>query len=436
MTALAEVRLSEAPLGRPAWTWRGTTERAAVLACCADMVFQPILRPSGPGNSSPVDLFTAAALLLVALWATTSGRKLGAPYAVAFGLMIVAGGIAGLAGPLPGTSLLELCQDLVLLAWATALYNIARRPGVLRVLTATFAYSSVVWATVLVIGFLADIPAIEGISPAEGDRLLFTLGDPNYASAYWVVSLLIVFATKCPRRWVPRWYGYAMLIWAIVLTESNGGVLELVIGLGFIALVTVYRRQGFAAALGLVLVVLSVIGVGLQALPPSQIQTWALQTGQSYLVNSLGRSNGSSSQRTLLVQESFALYHSDGLLGSGPRTTKQLLIDRHYPYAKEAHDDYVAALTERGALGVVGLAMLVLVAGWRAGRALRAPPGAGRAAGLPRPVGLVAALLAMAVAGTYYQVLHFRFVWILLVLVAVLAAREDAPASTARRWAS
>ncbi|NIH83918.1 O-antigen ligase family protein [Amycolatopsis granulosa] len=412
-----------AELPRPA---RGTAERAAVLAAAGAMVFQPILRPAGPGNSSPVDLFTAATIVFVALWAATSGRKLGAPYLLSFGLMIVAGGIAGLAGPLPRTSLLEVFQDLVLIAWAVALYNIARRPGVLGMLTATFAYSSIVWATVLVVASLAHITPLEGISAAEGNRLLFTLGDPNYASAYWVVSLLVVFAAKRPRHWAARWFGYAMLVWAIVLSESNGGVLELGIGLGFLALVASYRRRGLVGALALAVSLAAVAGLGLRLVPFSQVQTWALQSGQSYLVNSLGRSNGSSSQRALLIQESMGLYHADGVLGSGPRTTKQLLIDRNYPYAKEAHDDYLAALTERGVAGAAGMVLLVLVAAWRASRALRAPPAAGFAAEVARPAGLVAALLAMAVAGTYYQVLHFRFVWILLVFVAVLASRPDA----------
>ncbi|MTD55132.1 O-antigen ligase family protein [Amycolatopsis pithecellobii] len=423
MTATMGLRAPLAELPRPQ---RGTAERATALAACTAMVFQPILRPSGPGNSSPVDLFTAATILFFVIWAATSGRKLGAPYVVPFGIMIVAGGIAGLAGSLPGTSLLEIFQDLVLIAWAVALYNIARRPGVLRWLTATFAYSSIVWATVLVVASLVGFTPLEGLSQAEGNRALFTLGDPNYASAYWVVSLLMVFAAKRPKHWPLRWFGYAMLTWAIVLTESNGGVLELLIAFGFLALVACYRRRGVVGALAVVLALASVVSLGLWLVPFSRLQTWALQSGQSYLVNSLGRSNGSSSQRTLLVQESMDLYQSDGVLGSGPRTTKQLLIERNYPYAKEAHDDYLAALTERGVFGVVGIAMLVLVAGWRAGRALRAPPGEGFAAEVARPAGLVAALLAMAVAGTYYQVLHFRFVWILLIFVAVLASRPDA----------
>ncbi|MFD0331483.1 hypothetical protein ACFQZC_33405 [Streptacidiphilus monticola] len=50
-----------------------------MTAACLAMVFQPILQPTGPGHTSPVDLFTLATLLLTGVWAATSGRRLGAP---------------------------------------------------------------------------------------------------------------------------------------------------------------------------------------------------------------------------------------------------------------------------------------------------------------------------------------------------------------------
>ena len=404
---------------------RGTAERAAVVVAVLAMVFQPILQPTGPGHTSPVDLFTLATLLLTAVWAATSGRRLGAPYILPMGLLVIGGGIAGLAGPLPGTSLLQLVQDLVLIAWTAALYNLARRPHVLRTLTTAFALSAVGWAALLDFSSLAHIAVIEGISETEGNRLLFTFGDPNYAAAYWVVSILVVFATRRPRRRALRWAGYALLLWAFALSESNGGVLELVVAFGFLAAAAVWRRHGLVAAIALVLVTVALVTTTLNAVPLSTVQNWAAQSGQTLLVNSVGRSDNSTSQRGTLIAESMQVYNSEGLLGTGPRTTKQILYDQQYPYAKEAHDDYLAALTERGPLGVIGIAALVLVAALRSGRVLRAPPRRGFAAEVPRPAGLVAALLAMGVAGAYYQVLHFRFVWILLAFVAVLASVPD-----------
>lgn len=402
-----------------------TLTGAVALVACAAMVFQPILRPSGPGNSSPVDVLTLATVLLSVLWAATCGRRLGGPYCLAGGLMLLSGAVAGLAGPLPGTSLINLGKELLLLAWCVALYNIARRPGVLRLLTASFAYAAVLWASVLVAATLLGVTAIEGISPTEGDRRLFTLGDPNYAATYWVVSLLMVYAVQRPRSRALRWYGYTMLLWALLLSQSNGGMLELGVAVVFLTAYRAYRTSGPAAATAVVLVVALAAGGALSAANLADVQDRARQSDHSVLVNTLGRSGASTEQRSTLLRESFQLYEQQWLTGSGPGTTKQLFEDQQFPYAKESHDDYLAALVERGPLGAVALLVLVASAVWRASRALRAPPGTGFAAQLPRPAGLVAALLALAVAGAYYEVLHFRFLWVLLALVAVLASTPE-----------
>ncbi|MFI7402300.1 O-antigen ligase family protein [Streptomyces sp. NPDC049541] len=399
--------------------------RTATLVACAAMVFQPILRPAGPGNSSPVDLLTVATVLVGALWAATCGRRLGAPYGVAAALLLLSGGIAGIAGPLPGISLVNLVKELALIAWCITLYNLARRPGVLRLLTSAFAYAAVVWASVLVAATLAQITAIEGISPTEGDRKLFTLGDPNYAATYWVVSIFMVFAAQRPRARLLRWFGYAMLVWALLLCQSNGGMLELGVGLVFLATYWAYRRSGPAGAAA---VVLAVVLAGIGALTTnavSEVRDWAQLSQRTELVNTVGRSGTSTEQRTTLMRESLQMYEDEWLTGSGPGTTKQLFQDRQFPYAKEAHNDYIAALVERGPLGVIGLLTLVLSAAWRSVRALRAPPGSRFAAQVPRPAGLVAALLGLTVAGAYYEVLHFRFLWALLAMVAVLASAPE-----------
>jgi O-antigen ligase len=400
------------------------TGTVAVVACAA-LVFQPILRPAGPGNSSPVDVLTVATVLLSVLWAATCGRRLGAPYALAGALMLLSGALAGLAGPLPGTSLLNLSREVLLLAWCLALYNIARRPGVLRLLTASFAYAAVVWASVLVAATFLDITAVQGTTPTEGDRKLFTLGDPNYAATYWVVSLLMVYAAQRPCRRALRWYGYAVLLWALLLSQSNGGMLELCVAVVFLGAYTAHGRGGLPAAAAVLLAVTLAAGAMFTSRQFTDVQDRARQSEQSVLVNTLGRSGTSTEQRSTLVDESLQLYEQQWLTGSGPGTTKQLFEDQQFPYAKEAHDDYLAALVERGPLGVVALLTLLLSAVWRATRALRAPAGTGFAAEVPRPAGLVAALLAMAVAGAYYEVLHFRFLWVLLALVAVLASTPD-----------
>jgi hypothetical protein len=397
---------------------RGSVEALAVVLMAAAIIAQPALTPTGPGNSSPVDVFILSSAVAVAIWATTARLRLRAPYILGAGLMILAGALAGMNGPLPGTSLVAVVQDVILIAWCTAVVAVASTPGRLRLLAAAWAYSAITCAVILLIGTFFQIGTITGVVAREGNRVLFTFGDPNYAATYWVLSIFIVYAVQAPRRGWLRWTGYTLLIGALALTESNGGAVELMAGWCLLILVATCRKWGIVAGAVPLLLVAATVTVTLQLVSISSMQAWARQSGSTLLVNSLGRSNDSSAQRSQLIAESFQLYDTDGVLGSGPSTTKELLSARGYAYAKEAHNDYLAALTERGPLGVLGMLVLVSSAAWRAGRILTRPHSAD-GPDLPHPVGLVAAALAAAIAGSYYEVLHFRFVWALLAMVAV-----------------
>jgi hypothetical protein len=392
-----------------------------VLAAVVSVALQPFLHPTGPGNSSPVDVAILVTILATGVWLAGIRVPVRAPYVMPVALMALGGAAAGLVGPLPGVSLLAVFQDLVIFAWSVAVTNLARRPGVTALFTGTWALLSICWASVLVGASVLGLTAVEGIVARDGNRALFTFGDPNYAATFWVCSIFFVHASQRPRNPWLRGLGYLLLVWSLVLSESNGGVLELLAGCAFVVIVAVHRRRGALAALATFLTIALVVGGTLTAVPISRIQTWARASGQPLLVNSVGRSDGSSSQRSILIHETLQLYTHDGIAGSGPGTTKELLTARQYAYAKEAHDDYLAALVERGPIGVLGILLLTAAAARWAARVLRGPPHGWIE--LPRTAGLVAALVVTALAGTYYEVLHFRFVWLLLALMAAVGAR-------------
>jgi O-antigen ligase len=99
-----------------------------------------------------------------------------------------------------------------------------------------------------------------------------------------------------------------------------------------------------------------------------------------------------------------------------------LLESRQYPYAKEAHDDYLAAITERGALGVLGLTLLFLAVGRRLAWSARDVVSGRRRVHLSmsHTVGCAA---AFATSAMFYEVLHFRQLWVFLALLAAHSAR-------------
>jgi O-Antigen ligase len=400
---------------------RGTVQRTAMVTLVAAIIFQPILHPTGPGNSSPVDLFTVAAVASAAVWITSSHHKARAPYIIPVALLVAAGAASGLFGALPGLALLTLVIDLLLFGWCTAVVNVLSVPRAMRCALVAWSWSGIFWAAVVIVAWLGHISALEGLQAAEGNRVLFTFGDPNYASTYWDATIFVVYATRTPSaRWM-RIVGYVMLAWALALTESNGGALALGISIFFLLLVRSHRKNGLVGAAATGLIITMAVGAFLVAFPLSSIRQWALSSGQPLLVNSIGRSAQSSNERGVLIVELKQLYEqSDGVLGLGPASTKPLLTTQLYPYANEAHNDFLAMLVERGPVGLLGLLLLIGAAIYWAVPIVRRKLSARYAAVVPLPVGLVAALLALSVNSFYEEILHFRFLWALLGIVAIL----------------
>ena len=80
------------------------------------------------------------------------------------------------------------------------------------------------------------------------------------------------------------------------------------------------------------------------------------------LRDSVGRSDGSAGEREALLREGARLWFAGEGTGVGPARTKATLLAFQAPYVKEAHNDYLATLLERGPIGVIGLLLLVLAA--------------------------------------------------------------------------
>jgi O-Antigen ligase len=395
-------------------------ERLAITATAAAVAMLPLLAPRSPANMAPVDALIAVAIGTCLLWAGASRHRWRWPYA-APGLLLMAGGALGaLVGPVPGAGLVALLQDAVLLAWCWAVANLASSPERLRVLLATWAYSALAWVAALFIGLAAGLPALTGQTPSEGTRTALTFGDPNYSASYYVISLMIIWASGYPRRRALRVVAYVLLVAALVSTGSNSGLVSLGVGTAVAVVLAVWRRAGAAVAV----VALAAILLGGAAVASrisfKDVQTAAHGSRFAILRDGLGRSEKSVAQRQMLLGESLQLYRSGGPLGEGPVSTKARLRARMAPFVKEAHDDYLAALIERGVLGVVGIALLIGGLAVRLARLVAAPLAGGFAAVVPRPHALVAAVVGTLVAMGVYELLHVRHMWALLAFVAAL----------------
>jgi len=409
--------------------------RLTQVSICVAVAALPLLRPAGPGNTGLVDLALLAAMMISALWASTRSHQIQLPYAMAVGLTVLAGAAAVTVGGSLGdagegiaaNSSLALVQDIFVFGWAASVATLGQDHQLLDVFCRAWAYSATAWAALLIVGEILGIAAITGISARDGIRASLTLGDPNLAADYFLVALLVIRATRRPRRTLWRWLACALVVTAIVLTLSNGGILALFVATAAGVLFRVTRQRGLGAAV--VLGAVLALG-GALAYTTIDLHTWvtSVEEKSPFIRDSLGREAESGGSRTTIAKESVALWlRGDTIWGLGPGNTEQALRARQAPYVKEAHDDYLASLLERGVLGGFALIVLVGAVAMRA-RRITVPGGVPPRylAVVPRPELLCAGLVAVAVSAVFYETLHFRHVWALFGLVAALGPARRA----------
>jgi O-antigen ligase len=401
----------------------------------------PFLVPAGTGNTAPADVFLAAAIFTGALWFSSRRQPMRFPYVLPVGLSILAGALGSTvaysdAYVSVGGGLVTLMQDGFLLLWGITVANICRDPALLKTVTRAWVISVTCWAALMIIGVFAHIPLLSGEIARNGVRAAFTLGDPNLAANYFICSLLVLRAARYPGRRLLRWACCALIVTAIVLTGSNGGVLVLVITTVLGSLFTLARRRGAAPAV-ITACVLALATATI--LPHIHLQTIAAraQASSQLARDSIGRQAESSGSRSTILTETSRLYFTaDTPFGLGPGGTKAAFQAHQYGYVKMAHDDYLAALVERGVLGGTALICLLVIAAARCRRIATRSLRPDYAAIFPRPELLGAAVIGMFISATLYQVLHFRHLWALLAIIAALdlwGRRDRAPRSRGAR---
>lgn len=402
--------------------------RLAVALTAIAVAALPLLAPHGPVGTAPEDVLIALALAGSLLWIGASGHRLRFAYGIPMALFVAGGALGALAGPLPGAGVTAIIQDVILLAWCWTFINIASSAERLRLLLATWVYSSLVWGTILFIGLGTGVTFLSGQTAKEGSRTALTFGDPNVAANYYVISIMLMWATGRPRGRVWRAAGNVLLIAALLSTGSNSGMVSIVVAVSVGTVIGVHRRVGFVPALAVSASILLVGFLLASNFSFKSIQQKAYASNYALLRDGLGRGEVSVGQRDTLLHESIGLYRDGNpLLGAGPTSTKTRLSAEMAPFVKEAHNDYLAALTERGLLGAVGLIFLMGGVLLRSAWVAKARLSPAFAAIVIKPNAIVGAVAGTMVTQTVYELLHVRHVWTLYAIVAalVLWGRDD-----------
>lgn len=395
-------------------------ERLALVMSALVVGLLPLAFPVGPSNLAPVDGMIAIAIIASLLWACAAHHRWRLPYAVPVGLLIAGGAFGALVGPVPWLGVTAIAQDVVLVAWCAVVVNISHSAANLRTLMATWVYSSIGWAILVLVGLVIGSSALTGQTATEGSRIALTFGDPNVAANYFFISIMLIWATELPRRRWLRIAAYCPLLVCVAWTGSNSGILGLILGAIVAGVLGVYRRAGVIPAVVLSSFLLLAGGVVATTVTPAKIQEVARGSSHAFIRDGLGRSVQTGGDHALIVREGLRLYLTGPVSGKGPVSTKTRLRAENAPRVKEAHSDYIAALVERGVIGFLGLLILVASAGFRVVSVTTGGLTDGFDAVLRRPNALVGALVGTLAAGVVYELLHVRHVWTLFGLIAAL----------------
>ena len=394
----------------------------------------PFLSPAGPGNSAVADVGICACIAVAALWLARTPLPVPLPYLLGVTGLVTGGAIAAVVAGAPVGTLLVLAQDVLLFLWGVTLALGRYDPRIIGAATTAWCRMASVYACVAVGSYLVGFTAFSGVSARDGARAPYTFGDPNLAANYLVTSLFVMAACRRPRSTPLRRVAYAAIMVAIVFTGSNGALITLVLGLVIALSVSRYRARGVMAGLLTLLGALSVASL-LAVYVSTQVDVEHVREQASgsvpLLRDSIGRSGGSESQRTTILSEGYRLFLQGDGTGYGPGLTKATLARSQAPYVKEAHNDYLAALLERGVVGVVGLLLLGGATVARCGRLLVGRLPEEYAVILPRAWLLVTVAPVMAVSATFYEVEHFRHLWTWLGLLAALVLVLERPREAA-----
>ncbi len=209
---------------KPIRGWSYYLIAAAVLA--------PLVVPNGPGQIAILDVVNAAALLVFAIWAVMNGRALKLPFAFPMLLIMIGSLFATVNAESVTHALMTVAQDIYLYLWFVLIVNVIDTPTDLKRLRIAWLWAAVAVAIIGVILVVRmDPSALSKLIGLKGARAEATFYNPNMYADYLVLSLFIAMSLAGQVRGAVLWGAAAVMLFGLVTTKSNGGLVMLVVGL-------------------------------------------------------------------------------------------------------------------------------------------------------------------------------------------------------------
>lgn len=410
-----------------------------VIAVC----LTPVIVPPGPARTAIVDSVNAIALaVFTASWLATK-RPVKLPFLGPMLLIFVGSVLATFNAANPRAAVITLIQDAYLYVCFVMLVDLMSKRGDFRGLRLAWVLAA---SAIAIIGIIQAVtyknPSLLNLISPKGFRALGTFDQPDTLSDYLVMSIFMVLSLNEEAGRLVRWSAIAIMSVGIVATKANGGIMALMAGLLAWALVRAWTKR--VSYTGLVAGALFTLSVGLVAV-------WLIQgvgVGSSEIkqlqANSiLGRMSHSSEGRMQIWATLWRRY-SKNPLGIGPGNSRWQVLtieERDRPtvgptetfdtgadpfVSKEAHNDYIAYLIERGPLALLGMLVLRFQVFGRITQWWRGRVGSsrGRVRGGPLAAAMFGAWVASWITSNTIETLHFRHVWLFLAMVCALGTME------------
>ncbi|MGZ8580360.1 MAG: O-antigen ligase family protein [Actinomycetota bacterium] len=394
-------------------------QRWAARVIGASIWLLPVLRP-GLGPVRPADLAIVGATCLVIFWLGWSRNPIRMPFVVSMTLFGIAGLIAALASGHPTVGVIAVSQDLVLLGWGVAIANVCRTPDALGVIVRAWVWSATVAAAIVIVGAVTGIAALSGQEIAGG-RASLAFDNPNQAGSYFACAFFVILSagTIVPRR--RKTLAATVVAIGMVLAASNAAIGGALLGLALVGVLTIARRRGIMTAIAVGSITAIVVAGGAVAFVQLDVSKIAQESDIRVLRNTLGRGDESAGDRLGRWDRLGDAYLEYPVSGYGAAATKAVLDEGPFNDAKGAHNDYAAALAERGVLGSIAL-LLLIASAIRLTASFAVRPLEPRfALIMGSPQFLAGAMIVLAISSLTHEILHFRQVWALLALVAAVA---------------
>ena len=412
--------------GRPAAVTPARGRRDAWwLFLFLTIVLVPVVVPTGPAESAMVDLVSAVALPIFAASIAVRRRPLTIPFLIPVFLISVGSLVATLNAVSPSDAYLAMVQDLYLFAWFIMLVNLLRDGRDLttfRVIWMWTANAIALYGIYIVIT-VGHSGLLDLIKP-RGARAISTFYDPNMYANYLVLSLFVVLGLGEEIGRLVRWGSIALLLVGILASKSIGGLTSLGVGFAVWLLARAWTMRISPAGLA----ALGLVGASLALGALWVVKGMGVGEPQFEQVTSrsvFGRA-GHSSEGRFHIWDALLKRYVKTPVGIGPGNSQSIqlsLEERERPnsiMSKEAHNDYLAYLVERGPLALLGLLLLKLGAFRRVILWWRRREREGYRTGGVFVSASLAALSASAMHSFTLETMHFRHEWLFLAMVCAL----------------